>query len=148
MIVEPLDLYNNPFITRTCRPTQINSFRNIIDYPLNRFLLITIEWDAINRPCNIRPQLLQQWNIYAVHHNDSTCARSIRHVDVQFCEGSYGDDKFRKYWMIHIFQYFFFNNRWSWWSNFQVVRWSLGTSRYFLIFHEWLCISRLSKCFS
>ncbi|CAF4865195.1 unnamed protein product [Rotaria sp. Silwood1] len=90
---EPLDFYTDPFITRTCRPPRINSSKDIMKYPSNGSMLVTIGWGAANKPANIRPQLLQQLSIYAIHHNDSTCARSIGHVNVQFCGGLYEGGK-------------------------------------------------------
>ncbi|CAF4013703.1 unnamed protein product, partial [Rotaria sp. Silwood2] len=58
-------------------------------YPSNGSMLFTIGWGAANKPANIKPEVLQQLSIYAIHHNDSTCARSIGHVNVQFCGGLY-----------------------------------------------------------
>ncbi|CAF3510751.1 unnamed protein product [Rotaria socialis] len=90
---EPLDLDTNPFITQTCRPLRMNSSENIMAYPSNGSKLAVVGWGAANRPANIKPQLLQQLYIRTIHHNDSTCARSIGHVTVQFCGGVYEGGK-------------------------------------------------------
>ncbi|CAM4814297.1 unnamed protein product [Rotaria magnacalcarata] len=90
---EPLDLDTNPFITQTCRPLRMNSSENIMAYPSNGSRLAVVGWSAANRPANIIPQLLQQLYIRTIHHNDSTCARSIGHVTVQFCGGVYDGGK-------------------------------------------------------
>ncbi|CAF3640962.1 unnamed protein product [Rotaria socialis] len=90
---EPSDLDTNPFITQTCRPLRMNSSENIMAYPSNGSKLAVVGWGAANRPANIIPQLLQQLYIRTIHHNDSTCARSIGHVTVQFCGGVYEGGK-------------------------------------------------------
>ncbi|CAF4135531.1 unnamed protein product [Rotaria sp. Silwood2] len=86
---EPLNIDTHPLVKRTCRPPRINSPEDIMKYPSNGSMLVTIGWGAANKPANIKPEVLQQLSIYAIHHNDSTCARSIGHVNVQFCGGLY-----------------------------------------------------------
>lgn len=97
---EPLHLDTNLRITKTCLPSRINSSEDLIDYPSNGSMLIVIGWGATNRPVNIRPSALQQLSISAIHHNDSTCTRSIGHVDVQFCGGVYEGGKGDYFLMI------------------------------------------------
>ncbi|CAF2704863.1 unnamed protein product [Rotaria sp. Silwood2] len=90
---KPLNLDINPFITRTCIPPRINSSEDIIEYPSNGSMLVTIGWGMTDQLGNVQPQVLQQVSIYAIHHNYSTCKRSIGHINVQFCGGLFDGRK-------------------------------------------------------
>ncbi|CAF3834470.1 unnamed protein product [Rotaria sordida] len=88
---KPLGLDINPFITRTCLPPRINSSEDIVEYPSNGSMLVTIGWGITYQLENMQPQALQQVGIYAIHHNNPMCERSIGHINVQFCGGLYDD---------------------------------------------------------
>lgn len=90
---EPFDFDTNPRITRTCRSSRHNFQAGTIEYPSNGSMLVVIGWGLINRPMNVKPQLLQQLNVYAMHHIHPPCAQNIGYVHVQFCAGVYGDNK-------------------------------------------------------
>ncbi|CAF2765003.1 unnamed protein product [Rotaria sp. Silwood2] len=90
---EPLDLDTNPRITRTCRPPRMSTQQDAREYRLNGSMLAVIGWGLLNRPFNVKPQVLQQLHIYAVHHIHPTCAQYISDVDVQFCAGVYEGSK-------------------------------------------------------
>ncbi|CAF3227069.1 unnamed protein product [Rotaria sp. Silwood2] len=88
-LIEPLDLDTNPRITRTCLPSRMNTKEDVMQYPSNGSMLAVIGWGLLNRLNNVKPQLMQQLNVYAVHHIHPTCAQYIGRVDVQFCAGVY-----------------------------------------------------------
>ncbi|CAF4370079.1 unnamed protein product [Rotaria sp. Silwood2] len=90
---KPLDLDINPRITRTCRPPRMSTQQDAREYPSNGSMLAVIGWGLLNRPFNVKTQVLQQLYIYAVHHIHPTCAQYISDVDVQFCAGVYEGSK-------------------------------------------------------
>lgn len=90
---EPLDLDTNPRITQTCRSSNKISLGDIREYPSNGSMLAVIGWGLLNRTLNLKPQLLQQLNVYAIHHIYPSCAQYIGYVDVQFCAGVYESNK-------------------------------------------------------
>lgn len=94
---EPLDFETNPFISRTCRPPRMNSTEDIFNYPLNGTILAAIGWGLADNLTS--PEILQQVNLYAIHHNDSACAHVIHDHEVQFCAGV-SDGRKSKYYTI------------------------------------------------
>jgi secreted trypsin-like serine protease len=82
---EPLNFEINPFISRTCRPPPMNSTEYIINYPLNGTVLAAVGWGITSN--SYSPEILQQVDLYSIHHNDSSCANFIYDYETQFCAG-------------------------------------------------------------
>ena len=83
---EPIDLATNPLVTRTCRPSRMDNFDQMMQHPSNGTRLIIIGWGRLgtNDPYS---DVLQQVVVYAMHHLDRICTNSLYDPTIQFCAG-------------------------------------------------------------
>ena len=92
---EPLDFANDRFVRRTCVPDS-QSTTSLVEYPANRTRLAVIGWGTTRSgDSDSAPDLLQQAEVFLIHHTDPTCSRSLYDVEKQFCaaldEGGKGE---------------------------------------------------------
>ncbi|CAF4595051.1 unnamed protein product, partial [Rotaria sp. Silwood2] len=92
-LAEPFDFTTNLLIGRTCLPPQLNSTNDIMKYPPSNISLVMIGLDFHENSNYTACDVIQQTNLLSIHHDHSICAKSINHIETQFCAGVYEDYK-------------------------------------------------------
>ena len=89
----PLDFVIDTFIRRTCVP-ETQSSTNLLEYPANRTRLAIVGWGHTSMgDGSSAPQLLQQAEVFLIHHTDPVCSRALNDIERQFCAALDGGGK-------------------------------------------------------
>ena len=81
----PLDFAHDPFVRRTCVP-HVQWPASVVEYPANRTRLAVVGWgDTIMGDSSSAPQILQQAEVFLIHHTEPMCNRSLYDIERQFC---------------------------------------------------------------
>ena len=84
---KPFDFVNDVFVRRTCVP-EIQSPANLVEYPANRTRLAIAGWGTTRSgDSDSAPEILQQAEVFLIHHTDPTCNESLYDIEKQFCAG-------------------------------------------------------------
>ena len=91
----PLNFVTDPFVRRTCVP-HVQWPGSVVEYPANRTRLAVVGWgDTIMGDSSSAPQILQQAEVFLIHHTEPMCNRSLYDIERQFCaaldEGGKGE---------------------------------------------------------
>lgn len=83
-LAEPFDFAKDVSLTRTCRPSNLNSAIDLKQHFSNDTILVTVGWG---------PRGLQQAAVPAVHQDQPMCGRMIENPELQFCVGLRKDNQ-------------------------------------------------------
>ena len=84
---EPFNFFVDPFVRRTCVP-HVQWPSSIVEYPANRTRLAVIGWGTTRSgDSSSAPDLLQQAEVFLIHHTDPRCNESLYDIEKQFCAG-------------------------------------------------------------
>jgi hypothetical protein len=90
-LAKPIDFTTDTLCTRTCRPPQMNSSTNFMEYPTSGNLLYVVGWGRSGAVNSLILKKLRQATVYSVHEDDSICSRLIKDSKLQFCAGLRND---------------------------------------------------------
>ncbi|CAF2745169.1 unnamed protein product [Rotaria sp. Silwood2] len=83
---QPLNFRMNSCITRTCLPSQLNTLKELLQYPLPDETLVVAGWGHTIYSEN-HSDILQQAMVFSIGHNDPKCNNSVSDLKGQFCAG-------------------------------------------------------------
>lgn len=89
----PFYVEDDPFISRTCLPSNDDQWMNATKYLSNGTRLAISGWDIKNTLKSAMPKVLQQAEVYFIDEKNSDCSLSDSQHPIQFCAGRYGNDK-------------------------------------------------------
>jgi trypsin len=85
-LAEPLDFKLSSSITRTCLSSQLNTTKELIQYPAHDTTLFVVGWGRLT-PDGYDSDILRQIAVYSIDHNDTVCTDLINDTESQFCAG-------------------------------------------------------------